>query len=173
MNPTPRPPSFSSVAQLVRRLDAEESSERISVEDQDLPTWQRQLVWTNDEQALLALSVLQQYPIGVIVLWKINSGVSVPIDGRQRVTALKRYSEGEIAIPDLPRVPEEFRGKKYRPEAGVRRPVYLSDRKKKSTTAYRSLLPLGSPVLSDTGGRSSWIQDRLGGHRGGCSQEVS
>lgn len=112
--PTPRPPEFRSVKQLFRRLTSSDSTELVSVANDEVPTWQRESVWNDDDQGLLALSILEQYPIGLMVLWRKPNGVRVPVDGRQRLTAIKRFIAGEIAIPqNLYTVPPEYRGKKY------------------------------------------------------------
>lgn len=113
------PPEFRTVAQLYRRMIEDDRSKQISVADPDVPAWQRQIVWTDDDQGLLALSILQNYPIGLIVLWKKANGVRVPIDGRQRLNAVCRFMNGEVVIPQtLSSVPAEYRGKKYKLAAG-------------------------------------------------------
>jgi len=115
MSPVPRPPEFRTVKQLYRRLTSMDEGDRISVEPEDLPPWQRQLVWNEEDQGMLALSILNSYPIGLIVLWKRTNGVRVPIDGRQRLTAIKNFVEGVIAIPrEIGGVPQQFQGAKYK-----------------------------------------------------------
>ena len=114
--PTPRPVEFRSLKHLLRRMHADRDAiprELISVDEADLPHWQRQLVWTPDEMGLLCYSILRGYPIGQIILWRKNDGIRVPIDGRQRLTAIKRFFEGHIALPDLPHISSKYRGKKY------------------------------------------------------------
>lgn len=114
--PTPRPVEFRSTKQLVRRLHANretEAAQLISIDDVDVPAWQRQLVWTDEDMGLLIYSILRGYPIGQMILWKKANGIRVPIDGRQRLTAIKRFAEGHIAIPSLRHIPAEFHGKKY------------------------------------------------------------
>jgi Protein of unknown function DUF262/HNH endonuclease len=119
--PTPRPVEFRSVKQLVRRLHANrerEAAQLISSDDADVPGWQRQIVWTDVDMGLLIYSILRGYPIGQLILWKKPNGIRVPIDGRQRLTAIKRFAEGHIGIPSLRHVPAEFHGKKYTTAAG-------------------------------------------------------
>ena len=114
--PTPRPLEFRSLKQLLRRLHANRDKERgelISIDEADLPLWQRQLVWSDVEMGLLCLSILRGYPIGQMVLWKKGDGVRVPIDGRQRLTAIKRFFEGHISLPNLRHVETGLRGMKY------------------------------------------------------------
>lgn len=112
--PKPRQPEFKSIKALVKRLSGVGKPDYISVEDEDVPAWQRGVVWSADEQGLLALSLLQDYPIGLIVLWKKPNGIRVPIDGRQRLTAIKNFFDGLIAIPELQQVPPKYRNVKYR-----------------------------------------------------------
>ena len=111
---SPHPPEFSNVKQLFRRLEEDRS---VSVEDTVVPAWQRSSVWSEEQQGLLALSILQGYPIGTIVLWDKGDGankVRVPVDGRQRITAIRRFMLGLVRIPDQPWLPERLRGRKYR-----------------------------------------------------------
>jgi hypothetical protein len=111
----PRTPGFATIRQLVTRLDlATDEANRVSVDDEDVPTWQRQVVWSEEEMGLLALSVIRNFPIGLMILWQKPTGIRVPIDGRQRLSAIKAFAAGEVAIPDLPMVPEQFRNTKYR-----------------------------------------------------------
>jgi len=90
----------------------------ISIDEADLPLWQRQLVWSDVEMGLLCLSILRGYPIGQMILWKKGDEVRVPIDGRQRLTAIKRFFEGHISLPDLRHVEMELRGMKYALQEG-------------------------------------------------------
>jgi hypothetical protein len=112
----PRTPGFNTVKALVRRMEANPKTERdqlVSVNDRDVPTWQRQTVWREDEMGLLAFSILRNYPIGMLILWKKPGGARVPIDGRQRLTAIYKFMKGEIALPELPSVPQAMQRKKY------------------------------------------------------------
>lgn len=114
---SPRPVEFRSIKQLINRLSASREKERnilISVDDFDVPSWQRQIVWTEDDMGLLAYSLIRNYPIGMVVLWKKPDGIRVPIDGRQRLTAIREFAEGRIAIPSLRGIPDEFKNTKYK-----------------------------------------------------------
>lgn len=111
-----RPVEFRSVKQLGNRMNANRDTELhklISTEDYDVPSWQRQIVWNAEDMGLLAYSIIQNYPIGMVVLWKKPNGVRVPIDGRQRLTAIRRFQAGHVAIPDLPGIEENLRNAKY------------------------------------------------------------
>lgn len=109
----PRSPDFRSLKNMLRRMEPGEATNRISVSDGDVPSWQRNIVWSHDEMGLLAYSIMMGYPIGQLVLWKKPNGVRVPIDGRQRMTAIALFATGEIAVPDMPHIDPLFRGKKY------------------------------------------------------------
>jgi len=113
---TPRDVEFRSIKQLINRFNANRDTERdnlISTDDLDVPPWQRQIVWNSDDMGLLAYSILQQYPIGMMILWKKDNGIRVPIDGRQRLTAIRYFYEGNVAIPDWNGIPEEYRKAKF------------------------------------------------------------
>ncbi|RYG39306.1 MAG: DUF262 domain-containing protein [Burkholderiales bacterium] len=117
----PKSPGFSNVKQLMRRMDADRRSEQdkvVSVDDVDVPPWQRQTVWSADEMGLLAYSIIRAYPIGIVILWQKSSGIRVPIDGRQRLTAIKQFFNGAVAIPDLPSVEKSYRKKKFKLQPG-------------------------------------------------------
>ena len=113
----PHPPEFRTVKQLLNRMNANRETERdtlISVDDLDVPTWQREIVWTEEDMGLLVYSILNNYPIGMMILWRRADGIRVPIDGRQRLAAIRRFAEGQIVIPSLRHIPPQFHNKKYR-----------------------------------------------------------
>lgn len=114
---TPRPVEFRSIKQLINRLNANRETERnrlISVDDFDVPSWQRQIVWSPEDMGLLAYSLINNYPVGMIILWRKSDGMRVPIDGRQRLSAIRAFAEGIVAIPPLRHIPPEFQNVKYR-----------------------------------------------------------
>lgn len=114
---SPRGVGFHSIKHLNNRFNANRETERsevISIDDIDVPAWQRQIVWNNEEMGLLAFSIINNYPIGMIILWKKPDAIRVPIDGRQRLTAIRRFYEGHVAIPSLPLIPTNFHNKKYK-----------------------------------------------------------
>ena len=113
----PHPVEFHSIKQLVNRFNANRETERdnlISMDDYDVPTWQRQIVWNLEDMGLLAYSIIRNYPIGMMVIWKKSDGIRVPIDGRQRLTAIREFAEGRVAIPSLRGIPDEFKNAKYK-----------------------------------------------------------
>jgi Protein of unknown function DUF262 len=116
VNP-PRPVEFHSVKQLINRFNASRETDRsrvISVDDFDVPSWQRQVVWSPEDMGLLAYSIVNYYPIGMIILWRKADGIRVPIDGRQRLTAIRLFAEGKVSIPALRHIPPAFHNTKYK-----------------------------------------------------------
>jgi hypothetical protein len=113
----PRSVEFRSVKQLINRFNASRETERsrlISVDEFDVPSWQRQVVWTLEDMGLLAYSITHNYPIGMIILWRKPDSIRVPIDGRQRLTAIRAFAEGRVAIPSLRHIPPELHNTKYK-----------------------------------------------------------
>lgn len=51
-------------------------------------------------------------PIGIVLSWKKENGVRVPIDDRQRLSAIDAFFSGRVAIPEMSSVPVEYRKKK-------------------------------------------------------------
>src|SRR5882724_12415039 len=112
---SPWPVEFRSIKQLLNRFNANRDTERksvISTADFDMPTWQRQIVWSPEDMGLLIYSIIQKYPIGMIILWRKSDGLRVPIDGRQRLTSIREFAEGHIAIPAFRTIPDEFKNTK-------------------------------------------------------------
>jgi hypothetical protein len=113
----PHPSDIGNVGALVRRLNLDRSrtpDQFVSVEERDVPQWQRGIVWKEEDMGLLAYSIVRGYPIGLIVLWrKTPGGIRVPIDGRQRLTAVRAFAAGQVVIPDHPGIPPRYRNRKY------------------------------------------------------------
>ncbi len=68
-------------------------------------TYQRDSVWSPEKKSFLIDSILKNYPIPPIFLrLKIDPGTGKSsydvIDGKQRLTAIKEFIEGEISLPD-------------------------------------------------------------------------
>ena len=69
------------------------------------PPYQRGDVWGNKRRVNLIRSLLQGVPIPSIVInerlfadWKDDSRIAV-IDGKQRITAILKFLNGELAVP--------------------------------------------------------------------------
>ena len=92
----------------------------ISAEDVEVPTWQRSIVWKPSQQGNLALSIILGYPIGQIILWTAREkGPRVPVDGRQRLSAIKAFREGKASIPNDSWVEPRYRGCFYEAKFGT------------------------------------------------------
>ena len=114
---TPTSAEFQSIKKLISRLYVNRDTDKdilISIDDLDVPKWQRDLVWNDDDCGLLAYSIISNYPIGMLILWRKDDGIRVPIDGRQRITAIKRFYEGKVAIPEIQGIPEKYWNRKYK-----------------------------------------------------------
>ena len=76
------------------------------------PDFQRKLVWDRKHQSELIESILMGIPIPLIYLFEDENGVRQIIDGKQRISALKRYVNNEFSLTDLSMLPD-LRGKKF------------------------------------------------------------
>ena len=62
-----------------------------------LPRFQRKATWDKKQNFELAISVFQDYPVGVVIVNK-EKDVSWLLDGRQRRNALKRMRENPVEL---------------------------------------------------------------------------
>lgn len=69
------------------------------------PDFQRDFVWEKCKQSRLIESVLMRIPLPVFYVAEDNEGLLIVVDGRQRLTTLQRFLEGNLAL-DLPDRPE-------------------------------------------------------------------
>jgi len=76
------------------------------------PDFQRKIVWDRKHQSELIESILMGIPIPLIYLFEDENGVRQIIDGKQRISALKRYINNEYSLTDLSMLPD-LRGKKF------------------------------------------------------------
>ncbi len=107
------PTNWNHINGLLTMADPSAPGKQVSVHDRDVPPWQRSgTAWNKDQRGMLALSIIQGYPIGQIIMWEKPDGKIVPIDGRQRLTAILDFARGEVQIPNDPWVPEDYRGKR-------------------------------------------------------------
>ena len=67
------------------------------------PDFQRDFVW--DKQSRLIESVLMRIPLPVFYVAEDDEGLLIVVDGRQRLTTLQRFLDGELAL-ELPDRPE-------------------------------------------------------------------
>ncbi|HIF9295555.1 TPA: DUF262 domain-containing protein [Photobacterium damselae] len=65
------------------------------------PDFQRSDVWNNSDRSELIESVLLGIPIPLIYLFEDENGVRQVIDGKQRITALKKFTNNEFRLSNL------------------------------------------------------------------------
>lgn len=83
----------------------------ISKQDNVLPEFQREYVWTKDQAKKLISSLTRGYPVGSLLFWKTDNPpelknivklpeklgtIDVMLDGQQRLTTLYILTRGEI-----------------------------------------------------------------------------
>lgn len=75
------------------------------------PDFQRDFVWEKDKQSRLVESVLMRIPLPVFYVAEDDEGLLIVVDGRQRLTTLQRFLEGDLTLnlPDRP----ELNGKQF------------------------------------------------------------
>ncbi|HGY3148953.1 TPA: DUF262 domain-containing protein [Morganella morganii] len=76
------------------------------------PDFQRKDVWDKKKQSELIESILMGIPIPLIYLFEDENGVRQIIDGKQRVSALKKYLSDEFELTDLTMFPS-LKGKLF------------------------------------------------------------
>lgn len=86
-----------SVFELLRK----EKQQRIVL----TPDFQRHDVWNNTDRSELIESVLLGIPIPLIYLFEDENGVRQIVDGKQRITALKRFVNNEFKLVNLKMLP--------------------------------------------------------------------
>ncbi|MFQ6258324.1 DUF262 domain-containing protein [Yersinia enterocolitica] len=94
----------SSVFELLRR----ESRGQLVL----APDFQRKDVWDRKRQSELIESILMGIPIPLIYLFEDENGTRQIIDGKQRISALKRYINNDYALTELTMLPK-LRGMKF------------------------------------------------------------
>lgn len=71
-----------------------------------MPSFQRQFVWKPDQQSLFIESVLLGFPLPPLYINKNKKGEYIVVDGRQRLTTLKRFLNNEFKLSNLNALPE-------------------------------------------------------------------
>ncbi len=82
-----------SVYELLRRVD----QRKVML----APTFQRNDVWDDQQRSEFIESILMGIPIPLIYLFEDETGVRQVVDGRQRITTLKRFLEQKFALSGL------------------------------------------------------------------------
>lgn len=76
--------------------------------DRDLiqmPDFQRKYVWKIDQQCLFIESILLNFPLPPLYINKDKNGKYMVVDGRQRVTTLRRFLKNEFRLEGLKAIP--------------------------------------------------------------------
>lgn len=75
------------------------------------PDFQRDFVWEEDKQSRLIESILMRIPLPVFYVAEDQEGLLIVVDGRQRLTTLQRFLNGDLTLklPDRP----ELWGKRF------------------------------------------------------------
>lgn len=71
-----------------------------------MPDFQRQFVWKQDQQSLFIESVLLGFPLPPLYINKNKDGEYIVVDGRQRLTTLKRFLHNDFKLSKLNALPE-------------------------------------------------------------------
>ena len=68
------------------------------------PDFQRDFIWPEDKQSKLVESVIMRIPLPVFYMAEDSEGRMVVVDGLQRLSTFKRFSDGELKLrlPDRP-----------------------------------------------------------------------
>lgn len=71
-----------------------------------MPDFQRKYVWKIEQQCLFIESILLNFPLPPLYINKDKSGNYMVVDGRQRVTTLRRFLKDEFRLEGLKAIPE-------------------------------------------------------------------
>ena len=77
-----------------------------------MPEFQRKFVWKQNQQSLFIESVLLGFPLPPLYINKSKEGDFIVVDGRQRLTTLKRFLHNEFRLSELNALPE-LNGKNF------------------------------------------------------------
>ena len=88
---------------------------RIRAEQFNLdPDFQRDFVWDEVKQSRLIESVLMRIPLPVFYLAEDDDGMTVVVDGLQRLTTFSRYLDNKFALRGLMTTSPQLEGKRFR-----------------------------------------------------------
>ena len=76
------------------------------------PEFQRNFVWTPEQQSLFVESVILNFPLPPLYINKDPKGKYVIVDGRQRITTLRKFLKDEFRLKDLRALPQ-LNGKNF------------------------------------------------------------
>lgn len=75
------------------------------------PDFQRDFVWDKNKQSRLIESILMRIPLPVFYVAEDSEGRLLVVDGRQRLTTLKRFLEGDLKLQVKDR--QDLNGKRF------------------------------------------------------------
>jgi hypothetical protein len=78
-----------------------------------MPDFQRQFVWKHDQMSLFIESVLLGFPLPPLYINKNKEGKYIVVDGRQRLTTLKKFLQNEFRLTNLNAL-SELNGKNFK-----------------------------------------------------------
>ncbi len=97
---------YRTVSDIIRRIRA-----RRFILD---PDFQRDFVWDEVRQSRLIESVLMRIPLPVFYLAENDDGMTVVVDGLQRLTTFSRYLADKFALRGLEKTNPQLEGKRFR-----------------------------------------------------------
>ncbi|WP_243349590.1 DUF262 domain-containing protein [Parabacteroides sp. FAFU027] len=71
----------------------------------EMPDFQRKYVWKPEQQCLFIESILLNFPLPPLYINKDKNGKYMVVDGRQRITTLRRYLKNEFRLDGLKAIP--------------------------------------------------------------------
>lgn len=78
----------------------------------EMPQFQRKYVWKPEQQSLFIESVLLNFPLPPLYINKDTKGKYIVVDGRQRITTLRRFIKNEFRLDGLKAFPK-LNGKNF------------------------------------------------------------
>jgi len=78
-----------------------------------MPDFQRKYVWKSEQQCLFIESVLLNFPLPPLYINKDKYGKYIVVDGRQRLTTLRRFIKNDFRLSGLKAIPD-INGKNFK-----------------------------------------------------------
>ena len=76
------------------------------------PGFQRNYIWKHEQQSLFIESVILNFPLPPLYINKDIKGMYIIVDGRQRITTLRRFLKNEFRLSNLRALPQ-LNGKNF------------------------------------------------------------
>lgn len=77
-----------------------------------MPDFQRKYIWKAEQQCLFIESILLNFPLPPLYINKDKEGNYIVVDGRQRITTLRRFLKDEFKLEGLKAIPS-VNGKRF------------------------------------------------------------